>query len=74
MSDVLSANDLKIIRLLLAQGHLSNLKRIGFDMDSPSIGEITKEKFAEALKQVGQDQLAQVLRDKQGISVTEHCL
>ena len=74
MSDMLSENDIKVLRLLLAQRHLSDLKRIGFDIENPSMREITKEKFAEGLKQVGQDQLAQVLRDKQGISIIDHCV
>ena len=66
MSDILSANDLKILGLVLAQTQLGNLKEIGMDIEDPHLGKITKEKFADALKQIGQDRLALVLRDKQG--------
>ena len=66
MSDILSANDLKILGLVLAQGHLNRLKQMGLDIENTRPGRITKEKVADALKQIGQDQLALVLRDKRG--------
>ena len=66
MSDILSANDLKVLGLVLAQVHLSRLKQLGLDIEDTHSGRITKEKVADALKQIGQDQLALVLRDKRG--------
>ena len=66
MSDVLSPNDLKILGLVLPQRHLDRLKLMGLNIEDTSPGELTKEKVADALKHIGQDHLALVLRDKQG--------
>ena len=68
MSDVLSPNDLRILGLVLPQGHLDRLKLIGLNIDSEDInpGELTKEKVADALKDIGQAHLAKVLSDKEG--------
>ena len=66
MSDILSANDIKILGLVLAQGHLTRLKQMGLNIEDTRPGQITKEKVADALKQIGQDRLALVLRDKRG--------
>ena len=66
MSDVLSSNDLRILGLVLPQGHLDRLKNIGLNIEDKSLGELTKKKVADALKVIGQAHLAKVLSDKEG--------
>lgn len=66
MSDVLSSNDLRILGLVLPQGHLDRLKLIGLNIEDKSPGELTKKKVADALKDIGQAHLAKVLSDKEG--------
>lgn len=72
MSDVLSPNDLRILGLVLPQEHLDHLKLIGLNIEDKSPGELTKEKVADALKDIGQDHLAKVLSDKEGKTKLNH--
>ena len=65
MSKFLSANELRILGLVLAE-YLSDLKRDGLDIESASAGEFTKEKVVMHLRNIGQNQLALLLSKKRG--------
>lgn len=72
MSDVLSPNDARILGLVLPQGHLDRLKLIGLNIEDKSPGELTKEKVADALKDIGQGHLAKILSDREGKTKLNH--
>lgn len=45
---------------------------MGLDIEDAHPQQITKEKVADALKQIGQHQLANVLRDNRGKKPFQH--
>ena len=64
----LTNEDLKILKLVLTQVLLNNLKKKNkaLDIECAKSGEITKKDVADALEQIGEKQLASQLRKKQG--------
>ena len=65
MSKFLSANELRILGLVLAE-YLNALKNNGLDIESASPGEYTKKQIVMHLRNIGQNQLALLLSKKRG--------
>ena len=68
MSRSLSENELRILGLVLGE-HLGLLRANGLDLEGASPERLTKERVAMHLRNIGQDQLAQLLSEKRGETV-----